>query len=435
MKRRTRWIVGGGCTAALLVGLGAGWLWLVPSDEELATRIRAEAEVRLGVKVTIGAAHLQLLPGLAIVIENAATVQPQPIEIAQLVAQVDWRELLHRRLVFEHVLVDGAVVPQLSLRKLQAQPDGAGRAPAGAAPSGNKPPLALLRVHNLTWISRHGLRLEFDGSAEFDPDGRPRHVALMRPGVAPAASLTLEREGGADRWQALIRVGGGSADGHVMLKSQDDGLMMLSGRLAPQGIEVDSALAAFKRHSVVRGKASGQTLITARGRSVGQLAQSFHTRTTFAMRPATLLHIDVDKTIRSLGKDRRGQTPLESASGQVDTQNGPDGVTVRYSGVTLRSGSLSATGEATVANRHVEGEMTVDLAGGLVGVPLKFSGPLHAPQVSVPASALAGAAVGTAVLPGVGTVIGARIGAAIGRIFGHDAAPPKGAASTPARGR
>ena len=91
---------------------------------------------------------------------------------------------------------------------------------------------------------------------------------------------------------------------------------------------------------------------------------------------------------------------------------------VDYSKIKASSGALSASGKARVANRHIDAEFAVDLVKGVVGVPLKITGPLEQVRVSVPASAVAGAVVGTAVLPGIGTAIGARIGAAIGQLFG-----------------
>jgi hypothetical protein len=148
----------------------------------------------------------------------------------------------------------------------------------------------------------------------------------------------------------------------------------------------------------------------------------------FTVASPTLLHIDVDKAISSLGKDRAGQTPLQSLSGQLDTQNGADGMVVRFTSLKAKGQSFSATGHGSIANRHVEGELTIDVAGGLVGVPLKVSGPVAQPQVTVnvPQSTVAagaGAAIGTAVLPGIGTAIGAGVGAAVGKLFG--ASEPK----------
>ena len=125
-----------------------------------------------------------------------------------------------------------------------------------------------------------------------------------------------------------------------------------------------------------------------------------------------------------MGKVHAGKSPLDSITGQHDTQNTPDGLVVDFSRIKATSGALSASGKARVVNSRIDAEFAVDLVDGLVGVPLKISGPLALAQVqvqvqvSVPASAVAGAVIGTTVVPGIGTAIGARIGSAIGQIFG-----------------
>ena len=121
-----------------------------------------------------------------------------------------------------------------------------------------------------------------------------------------------------------------------------------------------------------------------------------------------------------MGKVHAGKSPLDSITGQLDTQNTPDGMVVDFSRIKATSGALSASGKARVVNSRIDAEFAVDLVDGLVGVPLKISGPLAQVQVqvSVPASAVAGAVIGTTVVPGIGTAIGARIGSAIGLIFG-----------------
>jgi uncharacterized protein (DUF697 family) len=110
----------------------------------------------------------------------------------------------------------------------------------------------------------------------------------------------------------------------------------------------------------------------------------------------------------------------------MDTQNTPEGMVVMFNDVHAKSGALSASGKARLFNRHVDAALAVDLVDGVVGVPLKITGPVNAVKVSLPAGAVAGAVVGTAVLPVVGTAIGARLGAALGKIFGSGPAPKNG---------
>ena len=421
MTRSHKWLVGL-CGAALALGL----LWLaalrlVPSDEELAQRASAELEARLGVKVRVGALHWRLLPSPAVVIEDATTEQPQPIVVKKLTLYPDVFALWQRRVKIDRADLQGAVVPQLSLR-------GLGKHREKEEMAGDELPLARFVFRDVTWISRRGISVVYDGEVDFDPGWRPRKAELRRPGFKPATDLALTRQGQEDRWAARIHVGGGTADGEVRLDFRAGGRMHLEGTLQPREIEVESALAAFNRRSIVAGRASGETTLSANGDTVAELAQSLHTKTPFTVGKSTLLRFDLEKAVRTAGKEHSGQTPLDSISGQLDTQNTPEGMVVTYTGVKASSGALTASGDARIANRQIAGEFAVDLVDGIVGVPLKVSGPLNDVKFSVPGGAIAGAVVGTAVLPGVGTAIGARIGSTLGKIFSPGPAQPASAA-------
>ncbi|MFN3569033.1 MAG: hypothetical protein ACK4VX_02100 [Polaromonas sp.] len=418
MQVRNKWMVAGGVLLALLVGGWLALLLLLPSDEELAARASAELQARLGVPVAVGSLGWRLFPVPAVVLQDVATRQTPPITIKKLTVHPSLPALLDGRLQFDRADLDGAALPQLSLRALDK-----GTGLAQANPDATV--LERLVFRDVTWISRRGMAVVFEGEVDFDPAWRPREAHLRRPGVSPATDLRLTRQGQEDRWTTQIRIGGGTADGEVQIKTRDKGRLRLEGTLKPQGVEVASAMAAFNRRSVISGEASGDTSLLADGNTVGELAQTLHTKTLFSMRRATLLRFDLDKAVRSLGRDYAGQTPLDSVTGQMDTQNTPQGMVVTYTGVKATSGVLTASGQARIANRQIESEFAVDLVDGVIGVPLKVSGPFEDVKVSAPAGAVAGAAVGTAVLPGIGTAIGARIGATLGKIFSPDPDPPK----------
>lgn len=419
---------------AVVVGV-AGVVWWIPSETELASRAAAMATERLGVPVTVGRLRWQLIPSPQVQLEDVATDQPQPVQLRRLTAHPHIASLLRGRVVLERLELDGAVVPQLSLRGLgQKEEKTTGVRPV-AVPVGDTAfvPVAHVAVRDVQWISRTGIAVTYEGEADFDPHWRPRQGQLRRPGFSPATSLTLTRLDGADRWRTEILLGGGTAHGEVELKTALDGGLRLTGQLTPQAVEVQNALAAFNRRSPISGKASGKTTLSAQGDSVGQLAQTLHTQTTFTMAPATLVRFDLSKAIRTLGADHAGTTPIDSLSGQLDTQNTPDGMVSRLTQIKARSGVLSASGEATVAQQQIDATFAVDLVDGLVGVPLRMEGPVNEPRFSVPGGAVAGAALGTAVLPGVGTAIGARVGGLLGQLFGNETpAVPKGKASGPA---
>ncbi len=426
-RRQTWWMV---AAAGLVVLLGALWLalvWLIPADEDLAAHAAGELQGRLGVPVRLGALHWRLLPVPAIVLEDVATDQPQAITVKKLTAYPDLRALLQRRVVLDRVELDGAVVPQLSLRALGATSRGA-PAEAGATP------LARFVFRDLTWLSRHGVPVVYDGEIDFDPGWRPRQAGLRRPGFTPATDLTLTRQGQEDRWATRIHVGGGTAHGELQFQTRADGRLALDGQLRPSGVDVASAVAAFNRKPVIAGKATGNTVLSAQADTLVGLAQSLHTKTVFTMGASTLLRFDLDKAVRSFGQEHAGQTALDAVSGQLDTQNTPRGMVTQFTGIKASSGALSASGQARLANRQITAEFAVDLVDGIVGVPLLLSGPADKVAVSVPKGAVAGALLGTAVLPGIGTAIGARVGATLGRMFDSGPDRQTGAATPAAPG-
>jgi len=428
MASRQKWMVVAGGLVALLGALWLALVWLIPADEELAAHAAGELQSRLGVPVRLGALHWRLLPVPALVLEDVATDQPQAITVKKLTVYPDLLALLSRRLQIDRLELDGAVVPQSSMRALD--PARHGVSPAAGAVS-----LERFVFRDLSWISRHGVAVVYDGDIEFDPDWRPRQAVVRRPGVSPATDLTLTRQGQEDRWATGLNVGGGTAHGEVQLQTRTDGHLVLDGQLQASGVEVASAQSAFNRKPVIAGKASGKTVLSAQGDTLVGLAQSLHTKTVFTMGASTLLRFNLDKAVRSLGKDHAGQTTLDAVSGQLDTQNTPRGMVMQFTGIKASSGALSASGQARLANRHIDAEFAVDLVDGIVGVPLVLSGPVDkvAVSVSVSGGAVAGAVLGTAVLPGIGTAIGARLGATLGRIFnsGPDRQPGKAPPAPP----
>lgn len=436
VKPLRKWLLGAGVAALILLGVFAALLIFVPSDKDLAATASTKLTTALGVKVDVGSLRWRLLPVPVLVVENVVAELPQPITLRHVTLYPSPSELLHKKVRIVRADVDGAVLPQLSVRGLRKK--GAMGNNADGGESGFKldeTPLSHLVFRDVTWISRRGIPVVYEGEIDFDDHWRPRTVEMRRPGFKPATNLELTRQDEEDRWTVRINIGGGTLNGEAALQTLPDGKMHLDGKLKPTGIEVSSALEAFNRRPAVAGKASGNTTISADGSTVGELGRSFRTVTPFVMGPSTILRFDLDKAIKTAGKKHGGQTPLDGITGTLETQNTPDGMISYFKNIETKSGSLSAIGNAKLFNRHIDAEFAVDIVKGVVGVPLKVTGPVNNITVSVPGGAIAGAVVGTAVLPGVGTVIGARIGAALGKIFGSGPNPPKGPASAPRQAR
>jgi len=425
MTRGYKWLAGLGILMAVTLLLGLVGLSLIPSDAELARRAAASLSKVSGVPVSVGSLQWRVLPVPSLELNNVATEQTRPIELKRLTLNLDGAALLQRRIRVDRVLLEGATVPQLSLRAL-GKTGSADARPPSLPLTLDELPLARLEFREVTWLTRRGLALVYEGELDFDPNWRPRTAQLRRPGVVPAADMTLSRVGQEDRWSTRVNLANGFANGELRLHTRADGRLHLDGTLKPEGIDTAQAVAAFHRRAVLAGLASGTTTLSADGDTPGELLQSLHTRSLLRISRPRLLLLDLEKAVRSAGRDHAGQTPLDSLTAQVDTQNTPLGMVTDVTDIQARSGALKATGQGRLADQQVEAEFAVDLVSGLVGVPLTASGPVNDIKFSVPASALAGAAVGTAVLPGIGTALGARIGAAIGQIFGTRPKPPPG---------
>lgn len=380
-------------------------LWL-PANDELTAGLMAEAEEALGVPVRLGTVRWQLFP-LALVIGDAATVQPEPIRVERIELRPRLRELWRQQLTWLQVRVQAGEPPQPGLR-------------TDPAPSGNagEPLVKELRFHRLTSVTRDSVPLVFDGHLHLDADGRPRQGEVTLLEAATPTRLAFRRLGEQDRWRVDVQLGGGASEGEVALAQPGGGSVRFTGRFELRQVEVHSALAALHRRSVVRGQLTGQTELGASGTNFPELLRSLHTRTRFTLAPATLLGIDVDKAIRTLGRDRAGQTQIASLTGEVETHSGADGMIVRYRELEARGNTFSARGGGTIAGRQVNADLTVALVGSLVGVPLKVSGPLSSPEVSVRGLASARGALGSGVLPGIEAALRAGVGAAIGKLLG-----------------
>lgn len=420
MTRARRWALAAAALAALLA---AAWLalWaLVPSDEALARRLEAEFEARFGQKLVVGSVHWRVIGLPMFEVRDARTVQREAIRVRRVVAYPELLPLLRKQLIINRLEVDGAEVPRHALADFDDKPLNAEGAMV----------LRSLAFKDLVYTSYSGIPVAYDGDIDFDSDRLPRRVQLRRPGVNPPATLEATREGktdkGADKYQLHMQAAGGSARGQARLVTSEDGRMTLTGEFAPRNVEVNALLEAFHRRSPISGLASGDTALRAEGDSLHDLFRSLHTRSVLKVERAKVLRFDMEKAVKSFGEDRSGETPLDSLTGVMDTQNTAQGMKTTFTQVEAVAGSYAASGKATLYRKQIEAQGTVAIGGGIVDVPFAAHGLIAKPEFEMAWGTIAGAAVGTAVLPGIGTVIGAKIGGVV-------SGPPKPAPIRPRR--
>ena len=404
-----RWALVAAALAALLVAACLALWAFVPGGDELARRLEAEFEARLGQKLMVGAVRWRVLGVPEVEVLDARTRQTDAIQVRRVAIRPQLMPLLRKQLIIDRLEVDGAVVPREALAAYRGKASGGGEGAVVLR--------SVVVFTDVTYISYSGVPVVYEGEIELDEDRRPGRLQIRRPGVEPPVSLNATRDGrvdgGADLYQLRVQAGGGSANGQARLATSAEGRLVLTGELAPRRVEVASLMEAFHRRSFVGGLASGQTELRAEGETAVELFRSLRTRSVLEVERARMLRIDLDKAIKSLGEDRAGQTPLDSLSGVMATRNTEQGMRTEFTDVKAVAGSYSATGKATLYRKQIDAQGELAIGGGIVSVPFAAKGPTREPAVEIAWGSLAGAAVGTAILPGIGTVIGSKIGGAV----------------------
>ncbi|MGE0349124.1 AsmA-like C-terminal region-containing protein [Hydrogenophaga sp.] len=397
--------------ALLVVGASVAIQLAVPSNEELARRVEREFEARLGQRLVVGEARWRLRGTPVIEVLDAHTEQPrdEAIRMRRLAIYPEPMPLLRKRLVIDRLEIEGAEVPRQALAAYRGKLQNA---------DGASVVLRTLVFRDLTYTASSGVPVNYEGEIEFSEGDRlPRRAQLRRPDAKTPATLHATHDGrtseGADIYRLELQAGGGTAHGRARLTTSGSGRMTLAGELAPRGVEIQALLESFNRRAFISGRASGDTTLRAEGDTVGELFRSLRTRSTLQVAGARLLRIDLDKAVKSLGEDRAGQTPLDSLSGVMVTQNTAQGLKTTFTEVQAVAGAYSATGKATLYRREIEAQGTLVVGGGVVDVPFAAHGPTREPTFEMAWGSIAGAVIGTAVLPGIGTLLGGKIGGAV----------------------
>ena len=171
MTHARRWAVAAAALGALLAAACLALWVLVPDDDELARRVEAAFEERMGQKLVVGAVRWRVL-GLPVVeVLDARTGQAEALAVKRIAIYPQLMPLWRKQLVINRLEVDGAVVPRNALAAYR-----------GKTPQGNSGAVELRAVSftNVTYISYSGIPVVYDGEIVQVPPAAARAAASPR---------------------------------------------------------------------------------------------------------------------------------------------------------------------------------------------------------------------------------------------------------------
>lgn len=401
---------------ALVVALLALRHWI--GTDDFRNRLQHRASAALAVPVSFDKLVVDPWPVPAVAVLDVRVATAAVLSAERIELRPVWAELLSGRLVIGTLLLRGADLPQAGIdelteaREKQKSP-GKTDPREEAGPGLNLPRRVVL--DKVRWQRKSGEALTVTADAVFSrSDGMLEKMTLtLLGGAFKGANLALHRHADAARvWDLSANLAGGNIKGPVEFSAPASAAdkLILKGQLITRGVDLRQ-LGTGR----LTGLLDATSSFNAKAGSVGGLAESLQTQSSFNVRHALVQGIDLAKAVRSVGQSRGGQTELDTLSGQVATR----GANVALNNMLARSGGLTASGNATVsANRALGGRVVVKLGSGVIGdmsgVPLVLGGTLDNPELTLTRGAMLGAAVGTLVMPGLGTGAGAKLGDRIG---------------------
>ena len=432
MPRALKWTLIGLAALAVLLGVAVAAVQSWLGSDDFRARVERQGSDALGVPLRLQAIKVALWPLPGVSLRGVEVTVKPPISAARVDVRPQWLDLLGGTPRIASLRVTDAVLSQAGLDALQAAGKAKSKGQAQQSPSGGDELLPLWLPHttvfdSLSWTNAKGASWTLDAKSEMGPDGLPEEVsASVLKGSMKDARLKLQRTStsglpdteGWPAWELDLRLAGGSVKGKIAAKlpgtagakpATDAGApFALRGQLETRDVDV-AALTAPAR--TVSGRLEASTRLLGRGATLAALGGTLETQTKFNVKNAVVHGIDLAQAVKSVGMNKGGQTALDTLAGQVHTQ----GASIQLSNLVASSGVLSATGNVNISSaRALSGRVNVDMAPGVVGVPLQVGGTVDSPSVMLTRGAMIGAAVGTVLAPGVGTGAGASLGDKMG---------------------
>jgi AsmA-like C-terminal region/AsmA family len=427
--------------AALVIGLLIILPFLIPMQTYLHKAEQIASE-KLGQPVTIGAAHVMLLPSPRVSASDIVVGSHDELKVANLVviptigtlfsdtkildlsiskpvvkktaldfvaalkssgdsaSSVNIRHIKIDELRFANYPAFNADVTLTGLNTLESADIKTldGKLKANVKPNGDE---QLITVNANKWTLPAGLPLLIDKAAvEMHLKGSrltmPKiDVALYRGKLKGDAVLSWAESKGKSSWK-------------------------ITGNFGIDNLSTQEPSRLVSKSVYLSGSLFGKGNFASSAKDAGALADNLQTNVQFKVNDGVLHGLDLVRVASLLLKQNQGggETQFNEFSGVLSVS----GKQYHLRDLKISSGLLAATGQVKVkSNKTLDGVVEVEVKSGMgmAAIPLNVSGTVDHPVLLPSKAALAGAVAGTAILgPGVGTSLGVKAAGAVDKLKG-----------------
>ncbi len=194
----------------------------------------------------------------------------------------------------------------------------------------------------------------------------------------------------------------------------------VSGNFGVDHLSTQEPSRMVSKSVYLSGSLFGKGNFSSAAKDAGALGDNLQTNVQFKVNDGVLHGLDLVRVASLLLKQNQGggETQFDAFSGVLNSS----GKQYHLRDLKISSGLLAASGQVKVKpNKALDGVVEVEVKSGMgmAAIPLNVSGTVDHPMLLPTKAALAGAVAGTAILgPGVGTSLGVKAAGAVDKLKG-----------------
>lgn len=432
--------------AVLVIGLLLILPFLIPMQTYLHQAEKIASE-KLGQPVTIGSAHVQLLPSPRASASDIVVGAHEELKIANLVVVPTMASLFSDTKILD-VSVSKPVIKKAALDFVAAL-----KTSSNSASSVN---IRHIKVDELQLVWPNMKLPTFNAKATLTSENK-LESATVKTADGKLSADVIPKNGdeqlivvSADKWTLPvglpllidkatvemhlkgsrltipnidIALYGGNLKGDAVAtwpENKAKASWRVSGTFGIDNLSVKEPSRMLSKAVYLSGSLFGKGNFSSTAKDAGSLADSLQANMPFKVNNGVLHGLDLVRVASLLLKQNQsgGETQFDVLLGDLNVS----GKQYQLRDLKISSGLLAATGQVKVKpNKALDGALEVEVKSGMgmAAIPLNVSGTVDHPVVLPSKAALAGAVAGTAILgPGVGTSLGVKAAGAVDKLKG-----------------